>query len=112
MTSSIAELRARRIMFEPAEAVAIAQQLIRSIADHHVPHELEPPFGPPSAENVFLNDDGSVVCRSCGATPAISEMAIFLDSLLPGGSQRVPGGLRYTIARALLDVEAPPFDSL
>jgi hypothetical protein len=32
--------------------------------------------------------------------------------MLPAGSARVPGGLRYTIARALLDVDVPPFDSL
>src|SRR6202035_2460603 len=29
-----------------------------------------------------------------------------------GGTTRVPGGLRYTIARALREVVAPPFDSL
>jgi hypothetical protein len=61
---------------------------------------------------VVLNDDGSVSCAACGTTPAISEIAIFLDALLPPGSARVPGGLRYTIARGLLEVDVAPFDSL
>ena len=99
---------ASRMTIDTAEAVAIAQQLIASVRNQSDANEVHPPYGPPSAENVFLNDDGSVVCRGCGATPAISEVAIFLDSLLPGAPQRIPGGLRYTIARALLDVEAPP----
>jgi hypothetical protein len=45
-------------------------------------------------------------------TPVVSEVAIFLEDLLPPGSPRVPGGLRYTMARALLNVDVPPFDSL
>ncbi len=59
----------------------------------------------------FLRPDGSVEC-GCSTTPAVSEIAILLESLLRGGGAPSPGGLRYTIARALLDVEAPPFDSL
>jgi hypothetical protein len=59
-----------------------------------------------------LNDDGSVACRGCRTTPAVSEVGIFLEALLPAGSPRVPGGLRYIIARALLNVDVPPFDSL
>jgi hypothetical protein len=46
------------------------------------------------------------------ATPAVSEVGIFLDELLPAGSPRVPGALRYSIARSLLNVDVPPFDSL
>jgi hypothetical protein len=42
----------------------------------------------------------------------VSEVAFLLEELLSSGSLRVPGGLRYTIARALLNVEAPPFESL
>ena len=55
---------------------------------------------------------GSVVCRGCVVTPAVSEVAIFLEQLLPAGLPRVPGPLRYTIARALLNVDVRPFDSL
>jgi hypothetical protein len=38
-------------------------------------------------------------------------VAIFLESILPPGVP-VHGGLRYSLARALLDVDAPPYDSL
>ena len=112
MTTSIAQLRASGITFDAAEAVAIAQLLICALRDHDDAEEVQPPFGPPSADNVFLKEDGSVVCRGCTTTPAVSEVGIFLDVLLPAGSPRVPGGLRYSIARALLNVDVPPFDSL
>jgi hypothetical protein len=112
MAISIAELTAAGIQVEADEAVAIAQQLIELLTDPHAAHDVEPPYGPPSAETVSLNSDGTVVCRCCGTTPAVSEVGIFLHSLLRAGALRVPGGLRYTIARALLDVDVPPFDSL
>ena len=112
MTRSIAELRAAGVVFTADEAVAITQQLTVMLRDPHEGDLVQPPFGPPSAQNVFLSDDGSVVCRGCRATPAVSEIGIFLESLLPDGSIRVPGALRYTIARALLNVDVPPFDSL
>ena len=111
MTSSIAELRAKGISFEAIEAVAVAQQLISDLLNYHA-DGVQPPYGPPSLDNVWLHDDGSVVCRGCRTTPAVSEVGIFLEALLPPGSARVPGGLRYTIARALLNVDVPPFDSL
>src|SRR6185503_10156791 len=92
--------------------VAVAQQLIQALRGSGAPAGLEPPYGPPTAATVVLNADGTVSCSGCGSTPAISEIAIFLDALLPAGSPRVPGGLRYAIARALLEVDVPPFDSL
>jgi hypothetical protein len=112
MSISIAECRAAGVVFEADEAVAIAQQLMTSLRDPRNTDEVQSPFGPPSAANVFLQEDGSVVCRGCRMTPVVSEIAIFLEELLPDGSTRVPGGLRYTMARALLNVEVPPFDSL
>jgi hypothetical protein len=39
-------------------------------------------------------------------------MAILLQQLLPPGRPKVPGALRYVIARALHEVDAPPFDSI
>ena len=111
-TSSIAELQSAGVRLEAAEAVAIAQQLIHSLKGAGAPTHLEPPYGPPTAATVTLDADGSVSCAGCGSTPAISEIAIFLDTLLPPGSPRVPGALRYTIARALLEVDVAPFDSL
>jgi len=112
MTSlvSLAELRARGVAFEAHEAVALAQQLIEN---SRTAVDVTPPLGPPSLDNVFLGPDGTVVCRGCAITPAVSEVAILLEALLPRtGTVRVPGGLRYAIARAFLEVDAPPFDSL
>src|SRR6266850_5243639 len=110
-TTSIAELRTTGIAFRAEEAVAIAQQII-----HNLPlggdSRVEPPFGPPSPDNVYVDDEGFVTCRGCESTPAVPEMAIFLQVLLPAGTPRVPGALRYMIARALHDVDAPPFDSI
>jgi Tol biopolymer transport system component len=91
-------------------AVAIVQELIASMA---VGVEVKPPFGPPSPENIWIASDGSVACRACATSPAVFEMAILLDTMLPrGGDVRVPGALRYTIARGLLEVEVSPFDSI
>jgi hypothetical protein len=112
MSTSIAECRAAGVVFEADEAVAIAQQLITSLRDPGNTDEVRTPYGPPSADNVFLEDDGSVACRGCRMTPVVSEVAIFLEDLLPPGSPRVPGGLRYTMARSLLNVDVPPFDSI
>jgi hypothetical protein len=110
MTISIADLTAAGMTFEAFEAVAVAQQLIE--ASRGPVDEAQPPYGPPSAGNVFLKEDGSVVCRGCWTTPSVAEVAIFLEALLVPGSPAVPGALRYTIARALLNVDVPPFDSL
>lgn len=112
MARSIAELLATGVTLEADEAVAIAQQLIDVLRKSPATDEVRPPFGPLSADNVFLKDDGTVFCRGYGTTPAVSEVGIFLDSLLPEGSLRVPSGVRYTIARALLNVDVAPFGSL
>ena len=105
---TLAELFKAGLTLAPHEAVAIAQQLINDPADA-LP---QPPFGPPSVHNVTIDARGAVMCRACETTPAVSEIAIFLESMLERGPTRVPGGLRYTIARAFLDVDAPPFDSV
>jgi hypothetical protein len=111
-TASVAEVVDTGVTIEADEAVAIAQQLIAALRDGDNPHVAAPPFGPPTTANVYLGADGSVVCRGCETTPGVSEMAIFLQAMLASQSVYVPGGLRYTIARALLDVDVPPFDSL
>ena len=108
--ASVAEVQETGVTIQAEEAVAIAQQLIETLqrcADDPVGR----PYGPPTAATVHLVDAGSVVCRGCETTPAVSEIAILLQQMLPQ-TTRVPGGLRYSIARALLDVDVPPFDSL
>jgi Tol biopolymer transport system component len=107
---SLAALRDAGVALLPHEAVAIAQLLIRH------PDVSEPvahaPYGPPTPESVEVEADGSVLCTCSATTPAVSEVAILLNALLPPEITRVPGGLRYAIGRALLEVEAPPFDSI
>jgi hypothetical protein len=96
--------------FTAAEAIAVALELIEADCDEL---DIAPPFGPPALDNVRLTADGRVTCSACAATPAVSEIGILLDTMLPrGGGTKVPGAVRYTIARALLEVDAPPFDSI
>ena len=78
-TASIAELQRAGVILDAGEAVAITQQLIHALQQSG--GGIEPPYGPPTASNVVVNADGSVSCAACGTTPAISEIAIFLDSL-------------------------------
>jgi hypothetical protein len=99
-TVFLADLIADGARIEPHEAVAIAQLLIGNGAVA------------PSPENVQLSSDGAASCAGCDVTPAVFEIAALLQKLIPPGTPRVPGGLRYAIARALLEVEAPPFDSV
>ncbi|MBS1817473.1 MAG: hypothetical protein JSU08_06070 [Acidobacteria bacterium] len=91
------------------EAVAIAQVLLagNSSQDH-----VAPPFGLLSLDSVALDASGTVHCTSSAATPTTVEVAILLEALLAATPDKVPGGLRYTVSRALLEVEAPPFDSV
>ena len=107
---ALADLLNTGAAFDHHAAVAIVQELIASIA---IGVDVKPPFGPPSLENVWLASDGSVACHACATSPAVFEIAILLDAMLPrGGNVRVPGGLRYTIARGLLEVDVSPFDSI
>ena len=101
-------LASRGVELRPYEAVAIVQELIRSSAEV----DLVPPFGPLSLDNVVILRDGRVGSSSCAAMPAVSEVGRLLESMLPRGREKVAGGLRYTLARAQLEVDAPPFDSL
>jgi hypothetical protein len=110
-SASVAEVLGAGVEIQPEEAVAIVQQLIVALRDLTPPHTAKPPYGPPTADTVHLAADGAVLCRACEATPAVSEIARLLETMLPL-STRTPGGLRYAMARALLDVDVPPFDSL
>jgi len=88
------------------EAVAVAQQLIAS-ANGDVHRQ------PLSLDQVRLGADGSIACGQCVDPPRVSDIGMLLTEMLTHeGTMRVPGALRYTIARALSEVEAPPFDSV
>jgi hypothetical protein len=99
-TIFLADLIGQGVRVEPHEAVAIAQLLMESGAVA------------PSPQNVQLSTDGTACCIGCDVTPAVFEIAGLLQHLVPPGTPGVPGALRYAIARALLEVDAPPFDSL
>ena len=105
--TTIAELQRAGIGIRAGEAVAIAQKLING----RPAAPPQPPFGPPSPENVIVDELGTVTCSGCDVKPAVSEIAILLDAMLPAGT-RLPGALHYTIARGLLNVDAPPFGSI
>src|SRR3954464_4515835 len=99
-TIFLADLIAQGVRVEPFEAVAIAQLLMENGAVA------------PSPGNVQLSTDGGAWCVGCDGTPAVFEIAGLLQKLIPPRTPGVPGALRYAIARALLEVDAPPFDSL
>src|SRR3954470_2549698 len=91
----------RCTVLQPAEAVAIVQQLIHATAAT----PLTPPFGPPTASTVLVEADGSVLSAASDTSFAVSELAALLDSIMPAAGTApigIPGGLRYTIARARL----------
>jgi TolB protein len=88
------------VRLETHEAVALAQQLLAQ------------PCGIPTPENIQLGSDGSVSCIATDGTPSVARVAELLLTLLPAGTPDVPAPLRYTIARGLEVVEAPPFKSL
>jgi hypothetical protein len=98
------------VRLDAQEAVAIVHQLISS-SQIDVPGG--PPQDPPSLHNVSIDADGSVACHGCRTAMSVFEAGTLLQTMVPHGSPtRVPGALRYAIARALQDVVAPPFASI
>ena len=109
-SESLRDVIGRVAELKPYEAVAIAQQLITST---NIDVQESPSLGPLSLDNVRLGMEGSVACDAGIVRPTVAEIGMLLSEMLPReGTTRVPGALRYTIARALLDVDAPPFDSV
>jgi WD40-like Beta Propeller Repeat len=106
---SVAELFARGVELRPFEAVAIVQALIRAEA---ADVGADVPVGPPTLSTVRLAENGTVTCCSCGIPPNVAEVALLLSDMLRETGATGGGGLRYTVARALQDVDAPPFKSL
>jgi WD40 repeat protein len=99
-TIVLADLIAEGVRLAPQEAVAIAQLLIENGTVTSSP------------ENVQLAADGGAWGVGCDVTAAVFEVARLLQTLIPPGTPGVPGALRYAIARGLLEVIAPPFESL
>src|SRR5437588_1159060 len=98
-TVRLAHLISRGVLFQVHEAVAIVQALILT------------GVGAPAPENVDVSSDGSITCASASRPMSVADVARLLSPLLPPET-RVPAALRYTVARGMGAVEAPPFDSL
>jgi hypothetical protein len=105
---SLAELMRAGITPNADAAVAIARALIRERSSSVAPVSTDEP---PLPEDIYLAPDGRIMCRD-GNRPAVSDVALLLRQLLPIGGAGIPGGLHYAIARALLEVDAPPFESV
>ncbi len=106
--STLKDLLDRGVAVRVDEAVAIVQQLLSGEASAGDAHQ---PYGPLALDNVEVASDGCVRCTATAATPSVYESAALLQALLSHAGGVVPGALRYTLGRALLEVEAPPFDS-
>jgi hypothetical protein len=106
---SIGDVIRRGVELRPHEAIALAQSVVAVCTDDaYLAHSV----GPPTIETVHIAADGAVRCPGV-ARPSAFEIGLFLQSLLSHRTAvRVPGGLQYTIARALMEVEAPPFESV
>jgi hypothetical protein len=110
-TVRISEIRDAGIRLSTDEAVAIAQQLIHQATTPLADPAVASDGSQPSLQKIYLDRDGCVHCPGYETTPAVSEVALLLQLLLSGAGP-VPGGLKYVIARALLEVDVAPFDSL
>jgi hypothetical protein len=107
-TVSIAELLASGIPIQTDEAIAIALELVAAV--NAEPCTAPPSSSPAPLDGARLGLDGSLTYAASNCAPTISELATFLQTIL-ASSGKVPGALRFTIARALRDVVAEPFDS-
>ena len=105
----IADALSRREGFDPHQAVAIVLALSEQflMADGGDSTSTGTPL---TAEHVHLSADGTVRCDAAGSR-TVAEAGRLLNSLLPQRGP-VPGALRYTVARAQEEVDAPPFGSL
>ena len=100
LTIALSDVLGLGVRLETHEAVALARELLTH------------PCGVPTPENIQVGSDGSASCISTDGMPSVKSIAELLVMLLPAGTPNVPAPLRYTIARGLDLVEAPPFKSL
>ncbi|HUR33777.1 MAG TPA: hypothetical protein VM032_08265 [Vicinamibacterales bacterium] len=105
-TLTLAELLDRGVEFTSADAVALVQSLLAG-PETDTSQRSQVPL---SLETVAIDDSGAV--RSLeGAASSVVEVAHILQALIRHAGDRVPGGIRYAVGRALLEVEAPPFET-
>jgi hypothetical protein len=108
-TVSAAELLEHGLAIEPQEAVAIAQALTASAGEVH--ERDGEPLPSPTLDTVYLAPDGTVTCIGSGGATTVSDVAGLLHAMV-ASTDKIPGALRYAIARGLREVDAPPFASL
>lgn len=99
---SLEELKRSGFTIRADEALAVVQDLMHGPA----------PRGPATTATVCVRQDGSVACRGADTPLSVADAAALLQSLMPVGPSQVPAALRYAVARALQEVDAPPFESL
>ena len=107
---SLSEVLSSGVQIDPHEAVAVVLELM-SYLDQKRDGDAGAPAAAPTLETVHLTSDGTARCDSCAGVPDVADIGRLLDGMLPTEG-KVPGALRYTIARARLEVDAPPFVSL
>jgi hypothetical protein len=97
-TVNLAHLIGRGVRLDAREAVAVAQTIVdaRAVA---------------APENVEVRSDGGIVAIQKADALAVADAAALLERLLPP-DVKAPAPLRFSIARGLGRVEAPPFESL
>ena len=108
-TVSAAELLKHGLAIEPLEAVAVARALVASAAA--AAERVGQPLPSQTLETLHLTPDGTVTCIGSGAVETVADAANLLHAML-GSTAKIPGALRYAIARARREVDAPPFASL
>ncbi|HEX4567855.1 MAG TPA: hypothetical protein VH138_14560 [Vicinamibacterales bacterium] len=97
ITIPLSLLLERNVTLETDEAVALVQSVVSS-------------GGVPSPENIEIDTSGVARCRSTRGQPTVPALASLLHRLLPATG--VAAALRYTVARGIGAVEAPPFSSV
>lgn len=100
LTIALSDVLGHGVRLETHEAVALARELLAH------------PCGIATPENIQLGSDGSTSWIRSEGMLSVASVASLLETLLPPGTPSVPAPLRYTIARGLEMVEAPPFKSL
>ena len=93
-------------------AVAVVQQLIAAVASGS--DELTPPFDHRHSITSRLARMARWCVRIAGLRQPFPKSARYSTGMLPRSTAvvRVPGGFDHTIARALNEVDASPFDSV
>ena len=106
---SLADLAAAGIRLQPADAVAIAVEVVTQVQQGAIDRI-------PSSTELRFDSTGRIAVEpGQGDAPSVEAAACLLDDLLPSFDDpavRVPGALRIAIARARGTLDLPPYSSL